>query len=76
MYERDIKMLFAAVAQTRPAGAPEIRLIRCPGAAVPVAHFLYILFEELFLFGSGIVVEIDFGHGDASGIFLQVFVKS
>lgn len=30
-------MLFAAVAQTRPAGAPEIRLIRWPGAAVPAA---------------------------------------
>ena len=31
------KMLFAAVAQTRPAGAPEIKLIRCSGAAVPAA---------------------------------------
>ena len=30
-------MLFAAVAQTRPAGAPEIKLIRCSGAAVPAA---------------------------------------
>ena len=30
-------MLFAAVAQTRPAGAPEIKLIRCSGAAVLAA---------------------------------------